>query len=1550
MKKHILTIVSFALIFHYQAFGQKKNAEMKVSELLKARPLDLSSVRLLGGPLKHAQDLDAKYLLELEPDRMLSYYRQRAGLEPKAEPYNGWDGDGRNLTGHIAGHYLSAVSLMWAATGDERFKQRADYIVKELKEVQAKFGDGFLNAQEGARECFDAVARGNIRTGGFDLNGLWVPWYVQHKTLAGLRDAYRYTANKTALEIEIKNAEWIEKILAGLTEAQNQLMLNAEFGGMNEVLADLYADTGDKRWLDLSYRFEHLSFTEPLKRHQDILEGKHGNTQVPKLIGSADRYAYSGKTGDILAAGFFFDRVVQHHSFATGGHGKDEYFGKPDMLSEMIDGRTAETCNVYNMLKLTRRLFSLRPDAHYANFHERALFNHILASIDPNDGRTCYMVPAGRAVQHEYQNMFRSFTCCVGTGMESHALHGYGIYYESGDKLWVNLYAPSTAHWDAAGMKLQMDTDFPEGDSAKLKLTLESPKKFVLALRRPAWAGEDFSVKVNGRPVSEDLICPLDDVPESGREVPDRQLPKAGSYVELKRTWKTGDVVELTLPKTLHLEPLPDNRRRVAIMWGPLVLAGDLGPERRRRRERDSREEEPRPPVLVTAGRSVTEWLKPVADEPGRFRTEGVGRRADSAGAVREIDFVPFYRLHRRTYGIYWDTFTETEWRQKKAEYAEAESQVNLAVVAEPSCSYVSGDTSVTALNDENEPRNSRDRRRGSYGNWPRRGTQWVQYEWSRPISTKKIDVYFWDDRRGVRLPEACRLLYWNGEDFVPVSNPSGLGVEEHQYNTTRFDEVSTTKLRLEIDSNEQYSTGILEWKVYDSGKSPDFPPRVNAGVDRVVVLGGKTYLNGNIKTLGDKEASAVTWSKTSGPGEVTFENAGTGGSRTAPTATFSKAGDYVLALTAGKGQLRASDNLDVKAVEPPPKTHLDLVNTKQYTIESPLWNSRAKALIVNWIPHCIDKISDPDLKEGGINNFIDAANKLAGKPHGEHRGYPFSNAWVYNTIESICVALMVDPQGDRQIIKARQKMKATLADWIPKILAAQEPDGYLQTAFTLSDRQRFSPRHRGDHEGYVAGYFLDAAVAHYIYTNKTDARLYDAARKLADCWYDNIGPPPKKEWYNGHQAMEMALVRLGRFVNENEGRRGGSRTARTKGDKYIELAKFLLDCRDDGSEYDQSHVPVIRQYEAVGHAVRAVYSYAGMADVALETSDVDYQSAVMSLWDNIVNRKYYVTGGVGSGETSEGFGPDYSLRHNAYCESCSSCGEIFFQHKLNLMHHDAKFADLYEETLYNALLGSIDLEGKNFYYQNPLVTRRGRYDWHVCPCCVGNIPRTLLMLPTWTYAKSDDGIYINLFIGSTMTVEDVAGTDVEMIQKTDYPWSGDVSITVNPQVQKTFSIRIRVPDRSASELYAGTPESDGITSISINGSLITPPVEKGYAVINRRWSPADKIELKLPMKIQRIKGIDKIEATRGQAALRYGPLIYNVERIDQDIDNILSPESTLSTEWRSGFLGGVMVIKGTWADGSKLMAIPYYARANREPSDQNDRRGTIRSSVWLKD
>ena len=759
-------------------------------------------------------------------------------------------------------------------------------------------------------------------------------------------------------------------------------------------------------------------------------------------------------------------------------------------------------------------------------------------------------------------------------------------------------------------------------------------------------------------------------------------------------------------------------------------------------------------------------------------------------------------------------------------------------------------------------------------------------------------------------------------------------------------------------------------------------PLSAAAGPDRVVMRHGKTYLNawagygapprpgrgrrGTVPPPDPRPAPATRWSTVSGPGTVTFADPGAA----VTTATFSAPGEYVLKVTADDGTTTASSTVTVRAELPPPATALMPVTTKRYRITSPFWSARLKPLMVSWIPHCIDQINRNDLTQGagGIDNFVEAAKALRGEPCAPHKGYVFSNAWVHQTVEAMSIALMVDPAGDQAVIAAQKKMKAALEEWIPKILAAQEPDGYLHTAWTLRKAmrpdgalpgsgssgpwtERWSARFRGNHEGYVAGYFIESAINHYTMTGHKDARLYDAARKLADCWLANIGPAPKKEWFDGHQEMEQALVRLGRFVNEVEGAR--------RGDRYVSLAKFLLDCRRGGSEYDQSHLPVQQQYEAVGHAVRAVYNYSAMADVAVETGEVDYLSAVKSLSDSIVHRKYYLTGGVGSGETSEGFGPDYSLRNNSYCEACSSCGEIFFQWKMNLAWHDAVHADLYEQTLFNGLLGALALDGTAFYYDNPLDANAPRRPWHNCPCCVGNIARTLLMLPTWTYARAADAVYVNLFVGSAVTIDGVAGTSVEMVQATDYPWNGKVSITVNPAAATRFAVRIRVPNRDASSLYASSPSANGVVSVSLNGARVTPPIALGYATIERVWKKGDRIELEVPMRVQRVRASDKIAADRGRVALRYGPLVFNIEQVDQNIGGRLDPSAPLAAHWRPDLLGGVMVISGAFDDGSAMQAIPNYARCNRDappPAEQPAPAGGRRtpppptSIVWIRE
>lgn len=867
----------------------------------------------------------------------------------------------------------------------------------------------------------------------------------------------------------------------------------------------------------------------------------------------------------------------------------------------------------------------------------------------------------------------------------------------------------------------------------------------------------------------------------------------------------------------------------------------------------------------------------------------------------------------------------------------------NLALVAVPTTSFCTMPSKLPRLNDGKEPKNSGDAAPIAFDFSPSTDDQWVQYDWPEPVSVDRIDVYWQEGSEGTELPARYRILYWNGSGFAPVGNPQGLGVSRDAYDSTGFDPVHTPRLRLEISSNGKRPAGILQWKVYGPGTPPALAPAVAAGPDRTVVLGGKTYLAAQVKQLG-APASAVRWRKISGPGDILFANAST--AETSAMAT--SAGDYVLEASASANGKTTASRLRLRAQAAPPAERLEVVYTTPYTITSPFWRARAKALIVNWIPHCVDYCERTDLKEGrgGLDNFIEAAKALRGEPHKPHQGYVFSNAWVHQTVESMCLALMVDPAGDPEIVAAHDGMRATLERWIPIILAAQHPDGYLQTAYTLADRkewpQRWDPAHRGNHEGYVSGYFIESAINHYTLTKGQDQRLYHAARRLADCWVANIGPG-KKAWFDGHQEMEQALVRFGRFVNDMEG--GG------QGDAYIALARFLLESRRGGDEYDQSHLPPSRQYQAVGHAVRAVYFYSGMADIAAETGDRDYQSAVASLWDNMVNRKYYVTGGIGSGDSSEGFGDDYALKNDAYCESCSSCGLIFFQYKLNLAYHDARYADLYEETMYNALLGATDIDGHHYTYTNPLINTE-RYAWHDCPCCVGNIPRTLLMMPTWAYAKSPQGLFVNLFAGSRIDVGEVAGTRVEMVQETDYPWAGTVAITVNPAAPRRFALHLRVPDRTTSELYASTPEVSGLRRLAVNGSEVRAPVVNGYAVIEREWKAGDRVDLELPMAVQRIVSRDVVAATKGKVALRYGPLIYNSEAADRQRLDVPLGNAPLATAWRGDLLNGVMTITGQWADGAPMLAVPNYARMNRAgPSPEfpsHRKEGPTLSQVWM--
>lgn len=595
-----------------------------------AQPFSLKDVRLLDGEFKDAQDAAAGYLLSLEADRLLAWFRKEAGLEPKAENYGGWEA--RGIAGHSLGHYLTGCALAYASTGDDEFMKRVNYVVDELAECQAANGDGYLAAIPEGRQAYEEVSRGNIRSGGFDLNGIWVPNYTEHKVLAGLRDAYRLCDSQKALEVERGLADWFEKIHEGLTDEQMQRVLACEHGGINETFADLYADTGDERYLALARKFHHKAILDPLAQGQDILPGKHANTQIPKLVGLATLYEVAGNSKDRAAANFFWDRVVNHHSYVTGGHCDAEHFGQPDQLNDRLSPASTETCNVYNMLKLTRHVFGWNPDAEVADFYERAWLNHMRASQHP-DGRVIYNLSLEPGHHKEYQSQFDGFTCCVGSGMESHVKYGEGIYFHDEDTLWVNLFIPSELKWIARGVVLRQETQWPDEETTTLVINCDSPQEFTLQVRYPYWA-DALHVKVNGEPV-----------PVTG---------EPSSYCQIRRTWQTGDTVEVTFPMQLRTESMPDNPNRIAIFYGPVVLAADLGPVN------DPQAGKPGyVPILLTEGRPVADWVKAMDGRTLGFRTEDVGR-------PRDVELTPFFRLHDRRYSVYLDRYTADEWAERE--------------------------------------------------------------------------------------------------------------------------------------------------------------------------------------------------------------------------------------------------------------------------------------------------------------------------------------------------------------------------------------------------------------------------------------------------------------------------------------------------------------------------------------------------------------------------------------------------------------------------------------------------------------------------------------------------------------------------------------------------------------------------------------------------------------------------------------------------------------------------------------------------------------------
>ncbi|MBN1974742.1 MAG: glycoside hydrolase family 127 protein [Sedimentisphaerales bacterium] len=605
--------------------SNNKTSSTKNIIYFEAQPFSLKQVRLLDGPFKDAMELDRKYLYDLSSDRLLHTFRLNAKLPSSAQPLGGWESPNGELRGHTMGHYLSACALMYCSTGDEELKAKADAIVAELAKCQEAIGKtGYLSAYP--ETWFDRVEAGKQ---------VWAPYYSLHKIYAGLLDMYTLCDNKQALEIAEKMAAWNKGRLDKLDEAHMQRMLNGtEQGGMNDVFANMYAITGNEVYLQLSQRFNQKSYVEPLLRSEDNLTGQHANSFIPNIIGTARQYELTGDANDRKIAEFFWSQVVNHRSYCTGGTSNDEHWRfEPDQMANQLGDCTQETCCTYNLLKLTRHLFSWTGDVKYTDYYERDLYNSILSTQNPESGMMMYFVPLAAGRWKVYNTPDTCFWCCTGSGMENHAKYGDSIYFHNDNTLYVNLFIPSELDWSQQNVKIRQETDFPEKDSTTLTVQTKKSKELDIRIRIPYWATQGAIVKINSEPLNV--------------------TSKSGSYLSVNRKWKNGDKIEITLPMSLHKLSLPGDESQVAMMYGPLVLAGQLGSDGLtsqnvhttqnwyRFRENQTGKASP----LTVTSDNINDWIKPVDGKPLTFKT---------IGQSDEITIIPFHKIFMQKYIVYW--------------------------------------------------------------------------------------------------------------------------------------------------------------------------------------------------------------------------------------------------------------------------------------------------------------------------------------------------------------------------------------------------------------------------------------------------------------------------------------------------------------------------------------------------------------------------------------------------------------------------------------------------------------------------------------------------------------------------------------------------------------------------------------------------------------------------------------------------------------------------------------------------------------------------------
>ncbi len=633
--------VRIPLLCVVAAFVAAACGTQPADEKLYPGTFPLNQVELLDGPFKHAQDLDVKVLLEYDTDRLLAPFLKEAGLEPKGEPFKNWEG----LDGHVAGHYVSALAMAWASTGNTGCLERLEYCISELKRCQEANGNGYIGGVPSGAEIFRSVSEGDFGP----LFKAWVPWYNVHKIFAGLRDAWQYGNQEEARGMFLSLCDWAVGVIEGLSDEQMERMSFQEFGGMNEVLADAYDMTGDERYLQQAKRFSHKFIHENMAAGTDNLDNLHANTQVPKAVGYARIAAASSDAHFHRAAKFFWDRVANHRSVVIGGNSRSEHFpAAEDYISYMEHPEGPESCNTKNMLKLTEFLFALEHRAEYADFYEKALYNHILSTQHPEHGGFVYFTSMRPSHYRVYSQPNSAMWCCVGTGMENHVKYGEFIYSHSCDakELFVNLYIPSRLDWKEKGLTVTQRTDFPYGDVIRMEVSPRRAQDLVINLRCPGWVSEgSFSVKVNG----EEVACDV----------------KPSSYLSISRKWRKGDVIEIRTPMHAKVVELDNRPEYLAVTYGPVVLAARTSQEHLDGLVADDgrwahiAHGELIPiedtPIMVGTRNEIENRLndmEPVDGKPLNFTVKGLFNKPEYDSLVLE----PFFGIHDSRYAIYFLT------------------------------------------------------------------------------------------------------------------------------------------------------------------------------------------------------------------------------------------------------------------------------------------------------------------------------------------------------------------------------------------------------------------------------------------------------------------------------------------------------------------------------------------------------------------------------------------------------------------------------------------------------------------------------------------------------------------------------------------------------------------------------------------------------------------------------------------------------------------------------------------------------------------------------